>query len=492
MKIKTQSRSIRNMVVLSMSLLFGNAVYAQITTENGIHVSGGSSSAQKVSSNIGNTTVATGYNSFASGYASVASGHTSTAIGREAKATGNYSIALGNYVTASAENSFVFGTGFSSAFPLANSTKGIMMGVNSQYPTLTISAAVNGNYTGKVGIGSVTAPQAKLHIKGDAIEDASILLASTGTNKSIIQFRSADNNITVGSDNVMRFNAASMQLNPSGQVVVNGAFKATGNIVMSGLASATPKALTVGANGQIASVEFSEFGDHLGNHKATQNINLNGKKIVGGTSATGGIFVSADGLVRIEMGNATSTNALEVQGTTVSNKLKIVDLASTTPKLLTVGTGGQVSATNVSTIADNMGDHTATQNINLNEKKIVNGTSGTGGIFVSTNGNVGVNTDQPQAKLAVNGDVLAKEVRVSIASNDWPDYVFSSDYNMMSLGELEKYINEHRHLPGVPSAAEVDERGDIDLGAMNAILLEKLEELTRYVIDLQKQIDEMK
>lgn len=53
------------MVVLSMSLLFGNAVYAQITTENGIHVSGGSFSAQKVSSNIGNTTVATGYNSFA-------------------------------------------------------------------------------------------------------------------------------------------------------------------------------------------------------------------------------------------------------------------------------------------------------------------------------------------------------------------------------------------------------------------------------------------
>ena len=119
-----------------------------------------------------------------------------------------------------------------------------MMGVKSQYPTLTISAAENPGYTGKVGIGNVTAPQAKLHIKGDAMEHASILLASTGTNKSIIQFRSADNNITVGSDNVMRFNAASMQLNPSGQVVVNGAFKATGNIILSGLASATPKALT--------------------------------------------------------------------------------------------------------------------------------------------------------------------------------------------------------------------------------------------------------
>ena len=140
--------------------------------------------------------------------------------------------------------------------------------------------------------------------------------------------------------------------------------------------------------------------------------------------------------------------------------------------------------------ADNLGNHTATQNLNLNGKKIVNGTAGTGGIFVSTNGDVGVNTNQPQAKLAVNGDVLAKEVRVSIASTNWPDYVFSSEYEMMSLGELEKYINEHRHLPGVPSAAEVDERGDIDLGAMNAILLQKIEEMTLRMIEMEKRMKE--
>ncbi len=459
-----------------------------------------------------------------------------------------------------------------------------MLGAGSNLPTLFISYQNIENRTGKVGIGNVTAPQAKLHIKGDAMEHASILLASTGTNKSIIQFRTDDNNITVGSDNVMKFNAASMQLNPSGQVVVNGAFKATGNIVMNGLASATPKALTVGANGQIASVEFSEFGDHLGNHKATQNINLNGKKIVGGTSATGGIFVSADGLVRIEMGNATSTNALEVQGTTVSNKLKIVDLASTTPKLLTVGTGGQVSATDGSTFADNMGDHTATQNINLNGKKIVNGTSGAGGIFVSSNGNVGVNTDlpkqmlhvvdgnvlitklstrppgstngsllfgdeattthpygrwgieyldqdgvkglnfwktadnaggslnhvlflcseedwelkgnvgigtgKPKEKLTVNGKVLAKEVIVTKDPAYWPDYVFAPGYEMMSLAELEAYVNEHHHLPDVPSAKEIGEHG-ISLGEMNAILLQKVEEMTLRMIEMEKRIQEL-
>jgi hypothetical protein len=78
------------------------------------------------------------------------------------------------------------------------------------------------------------------------------------------------------------------------------------------------------------------------------------------------------------------------------------------------------------------------------------------------------------------------------AQNYWPDYVFGTEYNLMSLKELEQYVNTNRHLPGIPSAHEVDERGDIDLGEMNALLLEKVEELTRYVIDLQNQINELK
>ena len=263
-------------MVLSMALFFGSVVNAQVGLENGIHVSGGSSSQSKISSNIGNSTTASGYNSFASGYASEASGHTSTALGREAKALGAYSMALGNFVTASANNSFVLGTGFSSTLPLTNSAAGIMMGVNSQQPTLTITAAASANRTGKITIGNVTTPLAKLHIAGDGVENADILLASTGTNKSIIQFRNSDNNITVGSDNVMKFNAPNMQFYPTGQMAVNGAFKATGNVTLSGLAGSSSRVLTVGTNGQLSSVEYSTFNDNLGNHTAEQNINLNG------------------------------------------------------------------------------------------------------------------------------------------------------------------------------------------------------------------------
>ena len=113
-------------------------------------------------------------------------------------------------------------------------------------------------------------------------------------------------------------------------------------------------------------------------------------------------------------------------------------------------------------------------------------------LFLKDNGNIGVGTNNPQAKLAVNGEVLAKSVRVNTSNTYWPDYVFGDDYNLMSLRELEQYVKAHKHLPGIPSAQEVEEQGDVDLGAMNALLLEKVEELTRYVIDLQNQIDELK
>ena len=113
-------------------------------------------------------------------------------------------------------------------------------------------------------------------------------------------------------------------------------------------------------------------------------------------------------------------------------------------------------------------------------------------VTIDTLGNVGIGTENPQAKLAVDGTILAKGVKVNTNSTYWPDYVFSSDYELMSLKELENYIAENKHLPGIISAEEVEAQSDVDLGEMNAKLLEKIEEMTLYIIDLQKQIDELK
>ena len=94
--------------------------------------------------------------------------------------------------------------------------------------------------------------------------------------------------------------------------------------------------------------------------------------------------------------------------------------------------------------------------------------------------------------LYVEKGIRTEKIRVDIASeNGWADYVFEEDYVLIPIDELEAFIKENKHLPGVPSAAVVVEEG-IDLGEMNAILLRHIEELTLRMIDMQKEINELK
>ena len=103
------------------------------------------------------------------------------------------------------------------------------------------------------------------------------------------------------------------------------------------------------------------------------------------------------------------------------------------------------------------------------------------------NGNVGIGTTSPNAKLAVNGNILAHKIRVSL-NPVWPDYVFEKTYHLPSLQEVEKHIQQFKHLPEVPSAKEVADNG-IDLGDNQAVLLKKIEELTPYLIEQDKKIN---
>ncbi len=98
-------------------------------------------------------------------------------------------------------------------------------------------------------------------------------------------------------------------------------------------------------------------------------------------------------------------------------------------------------------------------------------------------GNLGIGTMTPREKLSVNGNIRAKEVKVEAAN--WPDYVFEEGYNVGTLEGLESYIKTNKHLPEMPSAREVEGNG-IQLGEMNKLLLKKVEELTLYLIEQQK------
>ena len=114
----------------------------------------------------------------------------------------------------------------------------------------------------------------------------------------------------------------------------------------------------------------------------------------------------------------------------------------------------------------------------------INGPSGSHSVNlqIMSNGRVGIGTTSPDAKLAVNGDIHAEEVRVDLTVPG-PDYVFEEDYNLPTLESIESYIRQNKHLPEVPSAMEMEENG-IDVGVMNMLLLKKVEELTLHLIEL--------
>ncbi|MGP8215888.1 MAG: hypothetical protein ACLQQ4_10020 [Bacteroidia bacterium] len=96
-----------------------------------------------------------------------------------------------------------------------------------------------------------------------------------------------------------------------------------------------------------------------------------------------------------------------------------------------------------------------------------------------------------QYTLYVAGGIMTEQLTVAtVNSNGWADYVFADDYKLKPLNELADYVKQNKHLPGVPSASDVKDSG-INMAAMDATLLKKIEELTLYVIQQQQQIKEM-
>jgi hypothetical protein len=122
---------------------------------------------------------------------------------------------------------------------------------------------------------------------------------------------------------------------------------------------------------------------------------------------------------------------------------------------------------------------------------IDNATAGANsGFTFMKNGNIGVGATEPAYKLSVKGTIGCGEVIVEDVSG-WADFVFEDDYNLMSLKDLENYIKVNKHLPEIPTTAEVEENG-ISVGEMNAKLLQKVEELTLYTIQQQEIIEALK
>ncbi len=110
-------------------------------------------------------------------------------------------------------------------------------------------------------------------------------------------------------------------------------------------------------------------------------------------------------------------------------------------------------------------------------------------LFISSaTGNVGIGTENfGTYKLAVNGGVRSKEV---VVETGWADYVFDKKYKLPLLSDVEKFIQQNKHLPNIPSAAEIEKNG-LNLGDTQKRMMEKIEELTLYMIEANKKIEKL-
>ena len=125
-------------------------------------------------------------------------------------------------------------------------------------------------------------------------------------------------------------------------------------------------------------------------------------------------------------------------------------------------------------------------NIGYKYKATNNGVT-TDAMVITGEGKIGIGELNPFHKLSVNGAIKAKEVIVE--TTGWSDYVLADEYALAPLAEVEAHIKEHKHLPGIPSAAQIADQG-VSIGEMQAKLLAKIEELTLHVIAQEKRLSD--
>jgi len=274
--------------------------------------------------------------------------------------------------------------------------------------------------------------------------------------------------------------------------------------------------------GIIKSSSASQLKDNLGNHTAVQNINL-GNYWLSNDGSDKGLQIKSDGNVQVGSGstqinigksysnapyylssyigfNAQRNNqgqwlfqsdGLNNGGAAVISdvvgNLRFVTYKPTQGTTTNTLSESDLMANTQLLITSNKKIGLRTTNINADADVQIKGTT-----YVEDKMGIGIclgaNNNPKGYRFAVNGTMGAKDVYIEVDETPWPDYVFEPEHRLMPLSDLEWYINKNKHLPDIPSANDIKENG-LSLAEINAQLVKKVEELTLYIIELNKKIE---
>jgi hypothetical protein len=225
------------------------------------------------------------------------------------------------------------------------------------------------------------------------------------------------------------------------------------------------------------------IGNRTGSHIAIDNNeigafnnNANSVLYINGSNSTSNTIINGDGTGNVGIRTNTPSATLHV------NSSADVGRGQNPAFLIGNRTGSHIAIDN---------NEIGAFNNNANSVLYINGSNSTSNTIINGDGtgNVGIGTSNPNGwKLAVNGNIRAKEIKVETG---WSDFVFENGYKLPTLKDVEKHIKEKGHLKDIPSAKEVEKNG-IFLGEMDSKLLQKIEELTLYTIQQEKEIKSLK
>ncbi|MGC4041363.1 MAG: hypothetical protein QM710_11425 [Flavobacterium sp.] len=440
------------------------------------------------------------------------SGSSNTYLGGYAggtNSTGSYNVAIGAAGSTGGSNNVMIGSGNSGQ--VCSSDFNVMIGTSAGVNTTTGSSNLFlGRYSGyqittgsgNVCLGYTLIPNTPATATSAGYDtNNSIILATGNSGQKLYIHNNGNMGIGLG-NNVI----------PQNKLDVKGAV-AIGSGYMTTLSTAGPTApangLIVEGNvgvGTSAPANKLEITSSTANTSGLRFSNLN-SGFDPGVTATRFLTLNATGDVIVRNlpaasgGATTDAQTLSFSGNVLSiSNGNSVTLPSPGTACNLYSCDGTISTLPTDANNPNPGLRTVTMG---NNNLFFNGngsfneeTDGSGRIYIGSTMDAAsfpTITSTSQFRLMVEGGVLTERVKIALRSDtaNWADYVFAKDYELMPLNEVESYVKENKHLPGIESATELQEKG-LDLGEMQAKQMGKIEELTLYVIDQAKQIEELK